>query len=77
MFTIIDAIGDFFEMIGNLLNFLWDSITGTIKFIGMLPSLLSNLTLAGSYLPAIVLPFFTMSITVTVIYLIVGRSNNT
>lgn len=74
---IFNGIVSFFEFIGNLIDFVINTITSTIEFIAMIPSLLSNISAGSSHLPTVVIPFFAMSITITIVYLVLGRSNNT
>ena len=61
MIQIIEAIGTFFDFIINTLkSLLW--------VISAIPQFVSTLGAAGAYLPTFLSAFFTISISVTVLY---------
>lgn len=61
MIQIIEAIGTFFDFIINTFkSLLW--------VIGAIPQFVSTLFVAGAYLPGFLVAFFSISISVTVLY---------
>ena len=70
-------IQDFFtsigNMIGGLLNLIVTAGQGLLTLVQMLPSLISDMSFAVGLLPTVLVTFFSISLTVTIIYLILGR----
>ena len=77
MFSIFNAISDFFSMIGSLIQFIFNMVTSLIDFVLSIPKFVTTLVTASSNLPSIVIPFFMASISITVVFLLIGRQNNT
>lgn len=75
----MDAILGFFEWIATLFQILFDFvtnlITNLIAFISMIPQVLVFIGSAISYLPTSIMAFATIGITVSVMYLILGRDD--
>lgn len=80
MFEAIDWIVNFFkdlwEIICSAFNFLVSIITGTLQLLTMIPNVVSMITQAIGYLPAIVTAFATASLSVLIVYIILGRSRS-
>ncbi len=73
MSAIIDGIKSIVDFITNLVTFVIDLISNTIEFIGMIPDCVDNLSNAIQCLPGILTVFATVSITVSVILMMIGR----
>lgn len=71
--TAIKNIGMVFASIGQ---FVVSLVTGTINLLQMIPQGISILTQSIGFLPQVFVMFATVSITVLVIYMIVGRSHS-
>ena len=71
--TAIKNIGLVFVSIGQ---FVVSLVTGTINLLQMIPQGISILTQSIGFLPQVFVMFATVSITVLVIYMIVGRSHS-
>lgn|GEM_PF-4219511 len=76
----MDSIINFFQWIADLIqtiiDFFVNLITSLIEFISMLPAIVTFTFGSISYLPEVVFIFATVSITVAITLLILGRSNN-
>lgn len=68
---------EFFQMIGNvittLLELLWNLISGLVTFFGLIFEFLSYLTQAVAYLPAPLIAFCMVGISVSALLMIIGR----
>ena len=64
-------------MIGSLIQFVFDMVTSLIDFVLSIPKFVTTLVTASSNLPSIVIPFFMASVSITVVFLLIGRQNNT
>ena len=64
-------------MIGSLIQFVFDMVTSLIDFVLSIPKFVTTLVTASSNLPTIVIPFFMASVSITVVFLLIGRQNNT
>lgn len=67
--SIADTISSLFQLLKSLLDAVFD-------LIEMLPSVVTMVTSSIGFLPDMVMLFAGLSITVSIIYLIVGRNNN-
>lgn len=73
MQKILDAFQSLFDLFGVLLGFIQTLIDSLLKFVAMIPSCIEMLLSAVAYLPSEVIVFATLSISVSVIFLLVGR----
>lgn len=64
-------------MIGSLIQFVFNMVTSLIDFVLSIPKFVTTLVTASSNLPSIVIPFFMASVSITVVFLLIGRQNNT
>ena len=64
-------------MIGSLIQFIFNMVTSLIDFVLSIPKFVTTLVTASSNLPSIVIPFFMASVSITVVFLLIGRQNNT
>lgn len=61
--------------VGAVFSFLWQTINGLLRLIGLLPQAVTMLTSSIGYLPSILAAFATATITISVIFIIVGRNS--
>lgn len=73
MSFIVDWIKELSGTIGGLLQFLLSLVKGLLNLIQALPSYINQLTTCVGYLPDVLITWFGIGITVTVIFLILGR----
>lgn len=70
---IVNFIKELGSILGSLLQFAVSLVNGLINLITALPSYISQLTACVSYLPEQLITWFSIGLTVTVIFLILGR----
>lgn len=73
MSFIVDWIKELSGIIGGLLQFLLSLVKGLLNLIQALPSYINHLTTCVGYLPEVLITWFGIGITVTIIFLILGR----
>ncbi len=73
MSFIVDWIKELSGTIGGLLQFLLSLVKGLLNLIQALPSYINQLTTCVGYLPEVLITWFGIGITVTIIFLILGR----
>lgn len=73
MSYIINWIDELSGILGGLLQFLLSLVKGLLNLIQSLPSYLTQLTTCVGYLPEVLVTWFGIGVTVTVIFLILGR----
>lgn len=73
MSYIVNWIDELSGILGGLLQFLLSLVKGLLNLIQSLPSYLTQLTTCVSYLPEVLVTWFGIGVTVTVIFLILGR----
>lgn len=61
------------QTLSGVVNFVVTLVSGLLTLIKMLPSLIADMTSAVGFLPTVLVTFFGVSVTVTVIFLIAGR----
>lgn len=61
---------DFFSMLGHAVEYL---IKGLIQLLTMIPSAFTMLTYSIGYLPSVLLAFAAVAITISIVFLIIGR----
>ena len=62
------------DTITSLVEFLWTLVKGIIQLISLLPTAVNLLTNSIGILPSILVGFATATITISVIFVMVGRS---
>lgn len=70
---LIDFFVSIFQTLSNVINFAVNAVLGLFDIIKMLPQLLTNVTASVSNLPSILSTFVLATITVSVIFLLIGR----
>lgn len=73
MSFIVDWLKELSGIVGGLLQFLLSLVKGLLNLIQALPSYLNQLTTCVGYLPEVLITWFGIGVTVTVIFLILGR----
>lgn len=73
MSFIVDWIKELSGTIGGLLQFLLSLVKGLLNLIQALPSYINQLTTCVGYLPEVLITWFGIGITVTIIFLVLGR----
>ena len=73
MQKILDAFQQLFELLGLFFEFIQTLADSLMKFVRMIPSCIEMLMSSIAYLPSEVVVFATLSISVSVIFLLVGR----
>lgn len=63
------------DTISGLISFVWTIVEGLIQLIALIPSAVSALTQAMGILPSMLVGFATATITVCVIFILVGRES--
>lgn len=61
------------DTIASLVNFLASLIKGLIQLISLIPSAVNMLTKSIGILPSLLIGFATLTITISVIFILVGR----
>lgn len=63
----------FVDLVTSLVSFVFQLIEGLLRLIGLIPTAVSVLTNSIGYLPSILAAFAAATITICVIFVIVGR----
>lgn len=71
MFEFFDWV---ISTVSSLLNFVWQTINGLLRLLGLIPVATNALTSSVAYLPSILATFAATTITISVIFVIAGRS---
>ena len=64
--SILNAIATLFDMVSYL-------VTGLVQLFAMIPSGFALLTYSIGFLPTVLLAFASVAITISIVYLIIGR----
>lgn len=70
---IIDFLKQLFEIVASLIDFLVTAVMGLLSIVGQLPTLLNTVTNVASGLPTILAGFVGATLTISIIYLLLGR----
>ena len=70
MINFFNSVIDFLEMLGHLVTYL---ITGIAQLLAMIPAAFAMLTYSIGYLPSMLLAFAAVAITISIVFLIIGR----
>lgn len=73
---IIDWFEGLFEMIGSLIDLVVSLLTSLFDFISSIPTFVETITSAITSMPDLFLGFVGMSLTITVVFIIIGRSRS-
>ena len=69
----IAALNEIITFIGSLIDLVVKIVTGLVQLLQMTPSMVQTLTGSLSLLPSILVAFASVTITVAVIFIILGR----
>ena len=69
----IAALNEIITFIGSLIDLVVKIVTGLVQLLQMIPSMVQTLTGSHSLLPSILVAFASVTITVAVIFIILGR----
>lgn len=76
----LEGIFEFVQWLGTIIetvfNFFANILTSFISFFKIIPTIIIFITSSIGYLPSMVMVFATVSITVAIIFLVLGRNNN-
>ena len=70
MINALKSIMDFFGTILDMVKYL---VTGLVQLFALIPQAFAMLTYSIGFLPSVLLAFAAVAITLSIIYLIVGR----
>lgn len=73
-FGVIDFFQGLIDIITSLINLVISLVKGLIQLISLIPSAVHMLTMSIGVLPSILVGFATATITISVIFIIVGRN---
>lgn len=69
----VDALKSVLDFFGTILDFVEYLVTGLFQLIAMIPSAFAMLTYSIGYLPSVLLAFAAVAITLSIVFLIMGR----
>ena len=64
------------DIISSLFDFVINAVTSILNFFKIIPTVLTFATSAVANLPSVVMTFATITLTVAIVLLVIGRSNN-
>ena len=70
MIEFFKSVIDFLSMIGRAVTYLFN---GLLQLFQMIPAAFAMLTYSIGYLPAMLLAFAAVAITISIVFLIIGR----
>lgn len=76
MTWIINFFKDIKSIIESLVTLIISLVTGLVNLIKMIPTVLANITSAIGFLPTCLLAFASISITISIIFMLVNRGGN-
>lgn len=69
----VDALKSVLDFFGTILDFVEYLVSGLVQLIAMIPSAFAMLTYSIGYLPSVLLAFAAVAITLSIVFLIMGR----
>lgn len=69
----VDAFKAVLDFLGTVLDFIEYLVTGLVQLFAMIPSAFAMLTYSIGYLPTVLLAFAAVAITLSIVFLILGR----
>lgn len=69
----VDAMKSVLDFFGTILDFVEYLVSGLVQLIAMIPSAFAMLTYSIGYLPSVLLAFAAVAITLSIVFLILGR----
>lgn len=76
----LEGIFEFLQWLGSIIetifNFFANLLSSFISFFKIIPTIIIFVTSSIGYLPSMVMVFATVGITVSILFLVLGRNNN-
>jgi hypothetical protein len=69
----VDALKSVLDFFGTILDFVEYLVSGLVQLLAMIPSAFALLTYSIGYLPSVLLAFAAVAITLSIVFLILGR----
>lgn len=69
----VDALKSVLDFFGTILDFVEYLVTGLVQLFALIPSAFVMLTYSIGYLPSVLLAFAAVAITLSIVFLILGR----
>ena len=69
----VDALKSVLDFFGTILDFVEYLVSGLVQLLAMIPSAFAMLTYSIGYLPSVLLAFAAVAITLSIVFLILGR----
>lgn len=69
----LDALKSVLDFFGTILDFVEYLVSGLVQLLAMIPSAFALLTYSIGYLPSVLLAFAAVAITLSIVFLILGR----
>lgn len=69
----LNALKEIVNFIGMIIDFVVQLVTGIIQLLALIPKMVETLTASLGLLPSLLVGFAGVTITVAVIFIIVGR----
>lgn len=69
----VDAFKSVLDFFGTILDFVEYLVSGLVQLLAMIPSAFALLTYSIGYLPSVLLAFAAVAITLSIVFLILGR----
>lgn len=69
----IDALKSILAAITTVFDFLGFLVTGLVQLFAMIPSAFTMINYSLGFLPTVLLAFASVAITISIVYLIIGR----
>lgn len=69
----VDALKSVLDFFGTILDFVEYLVSGLVQLIALIPSAFAMLTYSIGYLPSVLLAFAAVAITLSIVFLILGR----
>lgn len=69
----IDALKSILAAITTAFDFLGYLVTGLVQLFAMIPSAFTMINYSLGFLPTVLLAFASVAITISIVYLIIGR----
>lgn len=70
----IDLIQSIVDVLTSIVNFVWNTLVSFITLLGHIPTYVDFLVSTFSHLPTAVMPFCIASVSVYVLFVVLGRN---
>lgn len=76
MMWLINFFKSLFDVIASLIDLVISLVKGLVDFISSLPTFISLISASFGHIPSLILPFVTITLTLSIIFIILGRSKS-